>query len=74
MPPLSPFTLTFMLQLLAARQLGSRRLERAANGGCLHLAIAHVRRSDEPVRRDGAVRQFERARLAVAAEQPFALS
>ena len=66
--------LSFTLQLLAARELGGRGLDLAADGGRLHLAIAHVSRGDEPVRRDGAVGQFERARLAVAAEQPFALA
>src|SRR5687767_15879858 len=70
----SPFSsLPFTLQLLAARHLGGRGLDRPADGGCLYLAIAYISRGNEPVRGDGAVRQFECARLTIAAEQPFAL-
>ena len=47
MPPFEPYALAFTLQLLAARQLGCRGLERAADGGCLHLAIAHVTQRTE---------------------------
>src|SRR5262245_2369954 len=47
------------LELLAPRQFSSRWFLRSSDGGRLHLAIAHIGRVDEPVRRDNAVREPE---------------
>src|ERR671918_2376711 len=66
--------LAFALELLAPRQLGTRRLLRATDGGRLHLAIAHIGRSDDAVGRDGAVRHREGVRLAALVKQSLALA
>jgi predicted O-methyltransferase YrrM len=66
--------LDFALQLLAPRKFGRRGLLGAANGARLHLAIAHVGRMDQPVRRDVAVRQRKRAPPTIGAEQALALT